>query len=190
MAGESVCQQEQIIAYIDGDLDDGSQAAFEKHLEDCDSCRSEVAAQRLLLCELDAAMAAVPQISAPRNFAHIIAAHAETDMRGVRSRAEHKRALRLVLIIALAAFSLLGVSANRLFIANSSTLARAVFAFAGFIWSAIYDAAASLAVISKVLSRRLVIESGSLRISVVLLGLAVLLLSRLITSYHRTQAIE
>ena len=190
MSSETICQQEQIIAYIDGDLDECSQVAFEQHLESCASCRSELTAQRLMLCELDAAMSHAPSVSAPNNFAHIIAAHAETDMRGVRTHAEHRRALRVVLILALAAFSLLGFSIKDVVVGNGRTLANYIFSFAGFLWSAIYDVAASIAVILKVVSRRLFVESGSLGLSLVFLGLAVLVLSRLIASYHRTRTVE
>ncbi|HZE68615.1 MAG TPA: zf-HC2 domain-containing protein [Pyrinomonadaceae bacterium] len=186
----TTCQQEQIVAYIDGELDASSLDVFEQHLEACESCRAELTDHRLLLCELDAVMGQPPDVSAPANFAQIIAAHAETDMQGVRSRAEHKRALRLILIVGLAAFSLLGTSAADLVTGSGRVLATDIFGLAGFLWSVIYDTGVSAAVISKVLSRKLFIESGSLGWSVVFLGLAVLLLSRLIVSYHRTRAIE
>jgi len=89
-----------------------------------------------------------------------------------------------------AAFSLLGASASDLVIGGGRLMVANVFGLASFIWKAIYDAAASVAVISKVLSRKFVIESGSLGLLVVFLGLALLLLSRLIASYHRASAVE
>jgi hypothetical protein len=69
-------------------------------------------------------------------------------------------------------------------------LAGKVFGAAGFLWTAFYDAAVSVTVISRVVSRKVFFESGNFGVLLVLLALAVLLLSRLISNYHRTGAIE
>jgi len=69
-------------------------------------------------------------------------------------------------------------------------LAAKVFGAAGFLWTAFYDAAASVTVISRVVSRKVFFESGNFGVLLVLLALAVLLLSRLISNYHRAGAIE
>ena len=61
---------------------------------------------------------------------------------------------------------------------------------AGFVSTAVYDAVAGLAVIFRVLSRKIIIESGSLGPLLVLLALAILVLSRLISNYHRSSATE
>jgi hypothetical protein len=184
------CQREQIVAYIDGELDSSVAQAFEQHLEDCDDCRSELTSQRLFLCELDAVMTNSPAIPAPENFARIVAAHAETDMRGVRSRTENKRALRFIAVLTLAAFSLLGASASDVVITGARVLTVNIFGLAGFVWRTTYETAASGAVIFRVVSRKLFIESGSLGLLVVCLCLALLVLSRLIASYHRTRTID
>ncbi len=190
MLRENICRREQVVAYVDGELDASAQDHFEQHVTECDSCRADLRSHRMLLCELDAALTHDPDVSAPSDFARVIVAHAETDMRGMRSRVEHKRALRLILIVALAAFSLLGASASDLVIGGGRLMVANVFGLASFLWKVIYDAATSAAVISKVLSRKFVIESGSLGLLVVFLGLAVLLLSRLIAGYHRASAVE
>ncbi|HEY6118888.1 MAG TPA: zf-HC2 domain-containing protein [Pyrinomonadaceae bacterium] len=190
MFAEFTCQQELIIAYIEGELDSSSQIAFEQHLESCDSCRGELTDQRLLLCELNAALSQSPTFQTPTNFAQIVTARAETDMRGVRTFAEHKRALRLILILGIAAFSLLGLSAGEVIFGRVRLLTLEVYGLTVFLSGAIYDAGASLIVISKVLSRKLLIESGSSGLSILFLVLAVFLLARLITTYHRTHAVE
>ena len=184
------CQREQIVAFIDGELDPSAAEAFEEHLRRCEECRAELSEQRLFLCELDAAMVNSPVVPAPRNFARIVAAHAETDMRGVRSRTENKRALRFIIILTLAGFSLLGASASDLLVNGGRAIALNVLGLAGFIWRIGYETAASAAVIFRVVSRKLFIESGSLGLLVVCLCLALLVLSRLIASYHRTRTIE
>jgi anti-sigma factor RsiW len=184
------CEREQIVAYIEGELDCSASEAFERHIETCNECRNELTVQRLFLCELDAVMTSSPAVPAPQNFARIVAAHAETDMRGVRSRAENKRALRFIIILSLAAFSLLGASAIQMVIGGGRALAVNAFGLAGFVWRTAYETASSAAVIFRVVSRKLFIESGSLGLLVVCLCLALLVLSRLIASYHRTRTIE
>jgi hypothetical protein len=61
---------------------------------------------------------------------------------------------------------------------------------AGFIGTVIYDAVAGLAVIFRVLSRKVIVESGSLGPVLLVLALAVVILSLLISHYHRTSATE
>ena len=59
-----------------------------------------------------------------------------------------------------------------------------------FLSSIVYDAGATVAVVFGVLSRKLIVESGSLVPVLVLLVIAILILSRMISNYHRTGAIE
>jgi Putative zinc-finger len=190
MVSKDNCQPEQILAYIDGELDASAVDCFEQHITECEVCRTELRQQRVFLCHLDAVMNDTPDVPAPVNFAKIIAAHAETDMRGVRSRLENKRALRFILVLGLAAFSLLGATASEIVVNGGRIFTTNVLGLAAFAWKTTYDTASSTAVISKVLSRRFVIESGLLGLLVVFLCLAVLLLSRLIANYHRARAIE
>jgi len=190
MLKETTCQREQMAAYVDGELEPSAQQDFEQHIAECESCRSDLRAHRMFLCELDAVLTQEPDLTARSDFARVIVAHAESDMRGMRSRVEHKRALRLILILAIAAFSLLGVAASEVVIGAARVLVANVLGLAGLFWKATYDATASAVVISKVLSRKFVVESGSLGLLVVFLGLAVLLLLRLIASYHRARAVD
>lgn len=190
MLSQGVCKREDIVAYLDGELDGLALTGFEQHVEGCELCRSELRSQRQFFCELDAAIAHDEEVLAPVDFARIIAAHAETDMRGVRSRTEHRRALRLIAVLVLAAFALLGASATSVIIGGGRLIAQDVRGLAGFFGSAIYDAGASAVVISRVLSRKFFIESGSLGVLVIFLVLAVLLLSCLIASYHRARTSE
>lgn len=92
------CHAEQIAAYLDDDLDSGACAALEEHFQGCQSCVAELNAQRLFLCELDATLGSASDLPIPWNFAQIVAAHAESDIRGVRDRLDSKRALRFCLI--------------------------------------------------------------------------------------------
>jgi predicted anti-sigma-YlaC factor YlaD len=187
---KEVCNSSIIAAYIDGELEDGPRILFEAHVEGCSPCRAELQAHRLFMCELDAVMAQKMDLEVPANFSRVVAARAESDMSGVRSFAERRKALSFCLILALLAFALLSTSARDSIFHLVGSLTGSFFGVVSFLWTAFYDAAASVTVIFRVLSRKFVVESGSLGILIVLLALALLLLSRLISNYHRTGAIE
>ena len=187
---KEVCNSSVIAAYIDGELEDGPRILFEEHVESCSPCRAELQAHRLFMCELDAVMAQRMDVEVPANFSRVVAARAESDMSGVRSFAERRKALSFCVILALLAFALLSTSARDSIVHFVGRLTGSFFGVVSFLWTAFYDAAASVTVIFRVLSRKFVVESGSLGLLIVLLALALLLLSRLISNYHRTGAIE
>jgi predicted anti-sigma-YlaC factor YlaD len=182
------CQAEQIAAYLDGDLDAGARVALEEHIQNCQSCVSELNAQRLFMRELEATLASTSDLPVPRDFAQIVAAHAESDMRGVRDRLEHKRALRFCLILALASFALLGVAASKSVIFSGRAITSKILGILGLLWKALYDATIGLTVISRVISRGLLPESHLAGLFALFLVLAVVLLSLLIAGYHRYHA--
>src|SRR5687767_15496382 len=101
-AQEQMCERNLIAAYIDGELEETVTLAFEDHLTNCAACRAELRAHRLFVCELDAALTQSADIPVPADFSRIVAARASSDMRGVRTRTENKRALGICLILALA----------------------------------------------------------------------------------------
>jgi predicted anti-sigma-YlaC factor YlaD len=185
---QDICAVNLIPAYIDGELEDDARVLFERHVEVCGDCRAELTAHRLFICELDTAMAQSMDVVMPADFSRVVAARAESDMSGVRSSAEHRRALSICVILALVALALLGTSARTSLVTVGRIFAGKFFGAAGFLWTAFYDAAASATVIFRVLSRKVFFESGSLGLLIVLLALAAVLLFRLISNYHRTGA--
>ena len=187
---EKICERNLIGAYVDGELDADLELLLEDHFESCDDCRFELRAHRLFICELDAAMTTDDEVPVPRDFSHIIATRATTDMRGVRTRSEHRKALAICAILALGGFALLGATAlNSVFMLALKFVAT-VFGLVGFVANAVYDTAAGLVVIFRVVSRKYIIETGSLWPMLVLLAFGVLILSRLISHYHRSGATE
>jgi hypothetical protein len=127
----------------------------------------------------------------PKDFAKVIAAHAQSDMRGVRNRAEHRRALRFCIVLAIAAFALLGATSSKILIFSARSIVDKTFGIVGLIGRTLYDAAAGFTVIARVLSGGLVIDSRVASLTfLVLLALAIGLLSLLISRYHRTRLIE
>ena len=189
----SNCQSEQVAAYIDGELDVTARANFEQHLNECAGCAQALRRQQRFLCDLNVALHAQCALELPKNFAHIVAAHARSDMSGVRSQIEGGRALRLCALLIGLAFALLGSTA---FIETArapfTLLARSAASVCAFFWQALYGIGSSLAVILRVLGGHLIFESPSI-LSLplcLLLALASALLLSLIASYHRACTME
>lgn len=187
---EKICEGNLIAAYVDGELEANVTALFEDHLESCAPCRTELRAHRVFVCELDAALTETGEIPVPAEFSRMVAARASSDMRGVRTRSENRKALGICLLLALAGFALLGAAARDAIFMIAEKFVSTFFGVAGFISTAVYDTVAGLAVIFRVLSRKIIVESGSLGPVLVLLAIAILILSRLIHNYHRTSATE
>lgn len=183
--GNHFCQEDKIAAYLDGELEASASALFEQHLIECRACNAELNAQRLFMCELDATLTLAPDLPVPSNFAQIVAARAESDMRGVRDGREHKRAFRFCLILALSSFALLGAAAAKAVFFSGRTVASQIFGIFGLLWTTLYDVAVGLTVISRVISGGLFPESSFAGLAALLLALGVVLLSLLISSYHR-----
>jgi hypothetical protein len=190
-APEKFCERNLIAAYIDGELDEDLARHFEDHLEACAPCRSELRDHRLFVCELDAALTgSSAEIPVPADFSRIIATRATSDMSGVRTRSEHRKALGISLILALAGFALLGARERDTVLLVAGKFVTTVFAVVGFVATAVYDTVAGLVVIFRVLSGKIIGESHSFGPLLVLLLLAILLLSRLLSHYHRKGATE
>jgi anti-sigma factor RsiW len=188
---QSTCETENIAAYIDGELEPARRVALEKHIEQCGRCASELQAQRLFMCELDSALANPLDLPVPPNFAQVVAVHAESDMRGVRDRSEHTKALRFCIILSLAAFALLGVASSKAIIFSVRSAAGKVFGVLGLFARTTFDAAAGFTVISRVMSRGLISDSRLVGLAgLLVLLLAIAVLSLLVSRYHRTRVIE
>lgn len=186
-----ICETERIAAFIDGDLEYSEHADLEEHIKHCSRCSSELQAQRLFMCELDSALAGSYDLPVPPNFARVVAVHAESDMRGVRDRKEHTRALRFCILLGLAAFALLGVTSSSGLILSAQTIANKIVGILGLFGKALYGAAAGFTVLLRVLSGGLIADSRFTRLTaLVVFALSIGLLSLLISRYHRTRLSE
>jgi predicted anti-sigma-YlaC factor YlaD len=190
MGHEKICERNLIAAYIDGELDADATLLFEDHLQTCAPCRADLRAHRLFICELDSALANSADVAVPANFSRMIAARATSDMSGVRTRSENRKALGICIILALTGFALLGARASGAIFVVAEKFVITSLGILGFLATAVYDTIAGLAIIFRVLSRKIIIESGSLVPVLLLLAFAILILSRLISNYHRTGATE
>lgn len=187
-----ICKNEDIAAYLDGELDPAARTLFEQHIKECSCCAVGLQDQRRLLCTLDFALNDDPGMSLPQSFAQIVAAHAESDMRGVRERSEHGRAFRLCVALAVLSFALLGSTAiSESVFLPVGAIAKRVASILDVLAHTAYDAGISLTVILRAISRRFIFESHPLSILALLsLAAALALLPRLIAGYHRARMIE
>jgi anti-sigma factor RsiW len=188
-AQEKICEQNLIGAYVDGELDAHLTLCLEEHLNDCADCQFELRAHRLFVCELDSALTNRSRdIPVPADFSRRVAARATSDMSGVRTRSENRKALAICMILALSGFALMGATARYAVIIFAETFVTKVFSLVEFMATAVYDAVVGLVVIFKVLSGK--IQPGWSGPLLVLLAVAILVLSRLLSHYHRTGATE
>ena len=188
---EQTCASEKVAAFIDGELDVNERLAFEAHVLLCDRCGSELLEQKQFMCELDSALAGPFDLEVPQNFARIVSVRAESDMRGVRAAAEHKRAFYYVVLLGLAAFALLGVTASQALLASVELAVVKVISIGELLLRAAYDAAVSFTVVVRVLGGGLFSDTGLSRVSaLVVVVFAIGLLSFLISRYHRARLAE
>ena len=188
---KQICPGEDIAAYLDGELTAGATERFELHVAQCAACSAELRRQRQLVCTLEAAFSSQRKFDLPNDFTRVIATRAESDLRGVRSRAERYRAAKLCALLGLMAFGILGAAASSAVLQPLRNALRLVARLFELVWQAAADATESLAIILRVLTGS---TNGSSYFWPLLIGLtlviAVTLLTRLIGKYHRRQIIE
>jgi anti-sigma factor RsiW len=188
---EQDCQLEDIAAYLDGELDGVALESFEAHLKTCAACATELRTQRQLLCTLDFALNESRPFALPHDFTRVVAAHADSDLSGMRKQGERRRALQLCAILALVSFGLLGAASRTLIFDPARSSVRVAGSLLGLLWQTLYDAGTGIAVIVKVVGRAIVFAPHGLGL---FLGFAFIisisLLPLLIARYHRAQIIE
>jgi anti-sigma factor RsiW len=184
------CRTEDVAAYLDGELAAGASDSFEAHLKACARCASELRTQRQLLCTLDFVFSE-RSFELPRNFSRVVAAHAESDLSGMRKKSERRRAFQLCALLALLAFALLGAASSALVFQPARSFLRIAGSLFDLAGRALYDAGTGAAVIARVVGRALILAPhGSGLFLIIPFVIALALLPRLIANYHRAQVIE
>ncbi len=187
---EHESRTEDVAAYLDGELGGAASESFEAHLKTCPRCATELRTQRQLLCTLDLAFSE-RSFALPRDFSRVVAAHAESDLSGMRKKSERRRAFQLCALLALLAFALLGAAARALVFQPAQSFLRIAGSLLDLVWRALYDAGTGAAVIVRVVGRALILAPhGSGLLLVIPFVIALALLPRLIANYHRAQIVE
>jgi predicted anti-sigma-YlaC factor YlaD len=182
------CRPEEAAAYLDGELSAAEEARFAEHARVCRACAGVLNEQKRLLCVLEAAFGEPlkREPALPRDFSRVVRVHAQSDMH--RLRTEKKRALLLCTALAALAFALLGGAGVSAVLAPVRVVGRALVAALDVLAHTLIETGRGAALILRALGASLASEPGALRL-VTFIGLtgAVVLLLRLINSYHRTR---
>ncbi|HEV3468721.1 MAG TPA: zf-HC2 domain-containing protein [Pyrinomonadaceae bacterium] len=176
-----------VAAYLDNELDAASAAGFDEHAGRCAACSSALLEQRRLLCLLDAAFdeTYARPLALPRDFTRAVKARAQTDMSGVRDARERVRAVKICAALAASALLLLGAAA----FGPLLSAARGAGGVLGVAGRTAADAGAGAGIVLKAVGGRFGAGSGALAlILVAVCAGALLLLLRLVSSYHRAGA--
>jgi anti-sigma factor RsiW len=186
-----ICPREEIAAYLDGELDGEAMIVFEDHVAQCDDCARELRSQRQLLCTLEAAFGKSGRFDLPENFTRVVAAHAESDMQGLRHKLEYRRAMKLCAVLLLAAFALLGAASKTLIFQPIRAFLRVGNSALEMLLRSLADAVEGVAIIARMIARTTITSPRGFGILIALVFLiAISLLPRLIANYHRTEFIE
>lgn len=187
----NICESEQIAAFVDDELEPVPRLEFEEHVRGCDSCARELQAHWTLMRELDTALASRFDLEVPPDFAKVVAVHAENDMRGVRDRAEHRKALRYCIVLGLLAFALLGVASSRALLGSAESFFRAIFGVVNLLGKTVYDAMSGVSLLARAFRRSIGGDAGaSDLLALFLFVFAIGLLTLLISRYHRTRVLD
>ncbi len=184
-------QSASTAAYLDGELDAAEASHFEQHTKRCASCAATLIEQRRLLCLLDNAFGEAHEniVALPKNFARVVTARAQSDMRGIRHGLERKRALTLCVMLTAATFVLLGASMFDAVIGPVIAVVRALTSVLWIIGYACADACAGVIVILRAVGGSLIAEPNPLGLlQWMLFAGAIILLLHLIARYHRRAA--
>jgi len=185
------CPREDVAAYLDGEMNGNALENFEEHLKVCTDCAAELRTQRQLLCTLDVAFNGSRAFELPHDFTRVVAAHAESDLSGMRKKSERQRALKLCAVLALVSFALLGAAARALILDPIRSFVRVAESLLDLVGRTVYDAGTGVAVIVRVVSRSIVFAPHGLGLLLLLtFVIALSLLPLLIVRYHRAQIIE
>ncbi len=182
------CPREEIAAYVDGELAPFEELELEGHLGACPVCRSELGSQKALLMQLENALEGGPEgITLPTDFARVVAANAESNVEGIRSRRERSFALfvcgALALIITLSA----GTEAASL-VSAFERFADQFGAVAGFMLHIGYEFGVGVGIVLGSLGQRFIYNSAiTAALTLLVFILSAFALSRLVFAFKRTQ---
>ena len=176
----------EVAAYLDGELTAPAENSFEAHLKECSECSQRLNVQKRLLCALDIAFDDEKSFQLPANFAKSIAVRAESDLSGLRSKDERRRAL----LIATGLFAVgvaVGVAGKQSGVAAFviEKLFAQMWVIAAISGTFCFDLLVGLNVVLRIFGRSLFVESPfETFLLTVLLVAAFIILSRLLFKFH------
>jgi hypothetical protein len=185
------CPQTNLTAaYLDGELDARASADFEDHARACPTCSDALREQRRLLCLLDNAFDQTfeKRVALPRDFTRELTARARNDMSGVRARCERRRALKISAALGASAFALLGFTALDAVVAPVVSAARAAGGALAVAGRTAAGAGEGAGLVLRAVGVNLTSRTVSPALLLLAAPLALVVLLRLISAYHRERA--
>lgn len=145
------CPRDEIASYIDGELSQSEEAAFETHLSECETCRSELKYQKEFLFALSASLDSEQDIPLPKDFTRTIVANAESRVSGLRRPRERFTAIFICAALFLFALFALGGNAETVWNAFGS-IGEKAYSIGAFIVRVLYSISIGIAVVVRSLA--------------------------------------
>jgi len=132
MAKELNCENFDLAAFVDGELDAHADLAIEAHLGACPSCRLELNAQKQFLRMLETSLRKPEaEMELPRDFSKRIITTAENNVVGLRSWKERFNAVFIIASLLIFSLFVLGAEGADL-VATSGALVQKLAAVGAF----------------------------------------------------------
>ena len=143
------CPSDDIVAFIDGELDAEREFESSAHISNCLTCKDELNQQKQLLCALDIGLKI--DLELPPDFAKLIVANAESTVGGLRMAGERFNALFISAALFLFVLFAMGSDAD-IFVAPVSRVIDQTAAVSSLFGHLIYSFLIGLAIILRTLT--------------------------------------
>ena len=181
-ANSKICRHGgEVAAFLDGELSPADESSFELHLAGCEICSMRLNEQKRLLCALDFAFDDKTAFELPQNFARTVAVRADSDVSGLRSREERRRAFIFASLLFLAGV-LVGIAGKKTGMIDG-TLAKTI-AVANVFYNFFHHFSTGAIVILRTISRDFLNHSAVFVWSVITITVFSLFL---LAKYYRAQ---
>lgn len=149
-----VCPNDDLAAYLDGELTAKAADAIEKHVDACDACGRALADQRRFLAALSASLDSGNEIVLPANFTKKIVSNAESSVIGLRRQNEWFTAVFIA--VALFFFAIFALGGETFAVASAmGSIGEKFVAVGGFGLRLLGSLGFAVAVVARSLSSHL-----------------------------------
>ena len=156
---ENICLQDEILAYLDGELSSEDEFKFELHLDECEFCRNDINTQKMISKSLEMVHAQeVKKVIIPENFSKMVATKAESDVSGILQKKEISNAIYICTILILLVLVGIGTDINSLLYAFER-FAEKFLVMIGFLVHFVFDLSAGILLILRYLNHHFVFSS-------------------------------
>lgn len=146
-----LCPQDDIAAYVDGELSSQQSDDLERHLARCPSCRFSLREQRQFLAALSASLEAENTLDLPDDFTKKIVSNAESSVTGLRR--PHERFTAIFISAALFLFAIFALGGETFAVASAmGSIGEQLWAVGSFLFKFAANIAFGVTVILRALA--------------------------------------